>query len=525
MKAPARPSRIGFLLAAVLPFAPLASASAAAAAPASGGKAFVVPIKGNIEPALAAFVRGQSNQALREGAAFLVYEIDTFGGRVDTALQISSFIGSIKGAKTVAWVRSGPDSMGVSWSAGALIALSCSSIYMAGGTSIGAAAPVTVGPDGKPEPAGEKTTSAVRSQMAAIAEKNGHPASLALAMVDADVELREIEVDGKIRAATAAEIERLEKERPGSFRKGPEISAKGKLLSLTSGEAERYGLSSGSADELPRLLALLGAPADAELLSPSVSDQVVSFLTSGPVQTVLILLGLVALFLEINSPGFGVPGVVALVSFLGVFGANALLGSVESLELILFLAGLGLLAVEIFVLPGFGVAGVSGLVLIGAALLFSMQDFVVPDQPWKWELFGRNLVVVALGLIAAIAGIALLALFGPKLRMFDRLTLKTAIRGTAGGPDVDDSEAGNPDAPTAPAEASEGEEPPLTSLVGKRGTAVSVLRPVGRADIEGRSYSVESDGGYLSAGTPVEVQRVRGNRIIVKSVAPGGEKQ
>jgi membrane-bound serine protease (ClpP class) len=145
---------------------------------------------------------------------------------VDTALQISSFIGSVKDAKTVAWVRGGPDSLGVSWSAGALIAFSCSSIYMAGGTSMGAAAPVTIGADGKPESAGEKTTSAVRSQMAALAEKNGHPASVALAMVDADVELYEVTVDGALRLATPADLERLDKDarrrlpRPPGFGQG-----------------------------------------------------------------------------------------------------------------------------------------------------------------------------------------------------------------------------------------------------------------------------------------------------------------
>ncbi|MFA6506471.1 MAG: nodulation protein NfeD, partial [Treponemataceae bacterium] len=413
------------------------------------GKAFIVPIKGDIEPSLAAFVRRESSDAVRQGAAFLIYEIDTFGGRVDTALQISSFIGSLKGVKTVAWVRGGPASMGVSWSAGALIAMSCSSIYMASGTSIGAAAPVTFGPDGKSQGAGEKTTSAVRSQMAAIAEKNGHPPALALAMVDADVELWEIELDGKIRAATAADIDRLEKEHPGAVKKGSVLSAKGKLLSLTSSEAERYGLSVGTANDLPALLSLLGVSGEAREAGPSAADQIVSFLTSGPVQTILILLGIVALFLEINTPGFGIPGIIALVSFLGVFGTNALLGSVDSLELILFLLGLGLLAVEIFVLPGFGIAGVSGLLLIGASLVFSMQDFVVPDQSWKWDLLGRNLVVVALGLGAAIAGIAILALFGPKLHIFDRLTLKTAIRGTAGGPDIPDSIAGDPESAAA----------------------------------------------------------------------------
>ncbi len=135
------------------------------------GVLFVIPVHGDIVPSLESFIRRHVSKAIDEGATVLVFDIDTFGGRVDTALQISSFIGSIKKAKTVAFIRSGPSSMGVSWSAGALIALSCSQIYMAPGTSIGAAAPVTIGADGSMQPAGEKVVSAVRTQMAALAEK------------------------------------------------------------------------------------------------------------------------------------------------------------------------------------------------------------------------------------------------------------------------------------------------------------------------------------------------------------------
>ncbi|NLJ47757.1 MAG: nodulation protein NfeD, partial [Treponema sp.] len=284
----------------------LAAAFASAADEASS--VYVIPIQGDIEPSTAVFVRRNAEAALRAGAKVLVFDIDTFGGRVDSALRISSYIGSIRSAKTVAYVRSGPDSMGVSWSAGALIAFSASDIYMAPGTSIGAAAPVIMSPDGQSQGAGEKTVSAVRSQMAALAEKNGHPPLLALAMVDADVELVELSVDGRTTLATAEEAAALEKYRPGAVERVRTVSAKGKLLSLTAGEAERYGLSKGTVADLDALAALLGSPGPVKELSPSGADRLVVFITSGGVQALLILIGLVALFLEINSPGFGIPG-------------------------------------------------------------------------------------------------------------------------------------------------------------------------------------------------------------------------
>ncbi|MDR2177982.1 MAG: nodulation protein NfeD, partial [Treponema sp.] len=126
----------------------------------AGKSAWIIPIRGDIDPAMVTFVRREAGKALTGEADFIIFEIDTFGGRVDSALQITSFITSIKNARTVAWVNTREGSMGVSWSAGALIAFACADIYMAAGTSIGAAAPVTIGADGGADSAGEKTVAA-----------------------------------------------------------------------------------------------------------------------------------------------------------------------------------------------------------------------------------------------------------------------------------------------------------------------------------------------------------------------------
>jgi membrane-bound serine protease (ClpP class) len=477
------------------------------------GKVWFIPIRGDIEPSIAAFVRREAGRALSQGAGYLVFEIDTFGGRVDTALQITSYITSVKKAKTIAWVNSGEASMGVSWSAGALIAFSCDAIYMAPGTSIGAAAPVTSGPGGASESAGEKAVSAVRSQMAALAERNGYPAGLALAMVDYDVELSEYLVDGQPRVLTVAEYGRL-KNTGAEIEVLGEISPQGKLLSLTAGEAVRYGLASGLASDKDGLMEAAGILGELVESSPSAADTIISILNSGAVQSLLILLGLVLIFLEIQSPGFGVPGVIAVIAFLAVFVPSAMLGRVGSLEIILFLTGLGLLAVEIFVLPGFGVVGISGFIVIGLSLVLSMQDFVIPSFEWEWSLFGRNVLVVFAGLIAGITGIAVIALLGPRLPVFNRLVLKTQITGTAGGPDPD-SEIGK--VQEIPNLADEDEEN-YAALLGKTGVADSVLRPSGRALIDGKIYSVEAAAEFVEAGRGILVTRIRGNRIIVRRV-------
>jgi membrane-bound serine protease (ClpP class) len=513
------------LCAALFPGPAYPQTTDAGKAPGSPGEAaagvWIIPIRGDIEPSLAAFVRREARKALSAGARFIVFEIDTFGGRVDSALQITSFIVSIKEARTVAWVTNSDSSMGVSWSAGALIALACNDIYMASGTSMGAAAPVSLGADGSAEPTGEKTVAALRSQMAALAELNGHPVGIALAMVDYDVELWEVSVEGRREAVTLAELERLEKEVAGVERLGL-ISPGGKLLSLSSGEAYRYGLCAAQVESREELLGALGAAAERVHESvPSFTDSLISFLSSGTVQVLLIVLGLVMIFLEINTPGFGIFGVAAILAFVTVFGAGALLGKVGSTEIILFLLGLALLAVEIFLLPGFGIAGISGIILIGFSLLLSMQDFIIPRLPGEWDLLGRNAVVVVLGIIAAITGIAVIALLGPKIRIFDGLTLKTRITGTANGPLRSDGPIGS-DGPVAAGSLGDAEGLPAPeedgdyrALIGKGGIAATTLRPTGRAEIDGRFYTVEGEGTFIEQGEGIRVIRVRGNRIIV----------
>jgi membrane-bound serine protease (ClpP class) len=362
-------------------------------------------------------------------------------------------------------------------------------------------------PTGGTEATGEKTVAAVRSQMAALAERNGHPVGIALAMVDFDVELWECTVNGRSRAVTKEELERLERDTSLTVERGQIINPPGKLLSLTAGEALSYGLARGTADSQDDLFEAAGIKGNPVFRSPGMADALVSLLTSGPVQILLILVGLVMIFLELQSPGFGIFGVTAIIAFLLVFGSNALLGTVASMEMLLFLLGLGLLAVEIFILPGFGVIGISGIIVIGLSLVLSMQDFVIPTADWEWNILGRNVVIVILGIIAAVTGIAVIVLLGPRIRIFDPLTLKTRITGTAGGVD--------PDA-VKDVSASGGAGEDYTPLLGRTGRAVTTLRPSGKAQIEGRVYGVETEASFTERGSAVRVTRVLGNRIVVE---------
>ena len=476
----------------------IVSAAWAKDPPSPSDTVFVIPIEGDIEPSRTVFIRRSIDRAVREGAGILIFEIDTFGGRVDSALQIATLIGSVDNAATIAFVPARAEGTGVSWSAGALISFACNYIYMAYGTSMGAAAPVFQTQAGT-EMAPEKTVSAVRTQMAALAEKNDYPRGVALAMVDMDAELVEVKIGGRIRAVLSEDVdsEREAAEAGGdTFTVGKTISAAGKLLALTAGEMEKYQVSSGTVDDLDELLSVLGLEgAEVLVLEETVPDQAVAILTSAAVSSILILLGLVTLYMEITSPGFGVPGTVAVICFAVVFIGSALLGTVGSLELLMFLAGIALLVIEIFLIPGFGVTGITGIILIGSSLVLSRQDFIIPQFEWQWDLLRKNLTIIGASLAGSFLVFGIVLRFLPNAPLFKRLVLNS------GETAVDGFTISLPES--------------VDTMAGRTGKVVTSLRPVGKAEFDGEILEVQTDGEFVDSGSAIRIVEVRGNRIIV----------
>ena len=459
------------------------------------GPVYVIPVNADIDPFLVVYLKRSVIKAKEAKASLIIFQLNTFGGRVDSALEITSLIGSIDWAKTVAYISSSGGT-GVSWSAGALISFSCDEIVMDAGTSMGAAAPVYQTAEGM-EMAKEKVVSAVRGQMSALAEKNGYPQSVALAMVDQDTILFEVETGNGVRLKTPDEIAEMDRVSGVKPVQGKQISAKGKLLTLTAGEMETYGVSSATVTGLDGLYKSLSITAShVVVLEKTRSDWLVAFLSNAALTSLLVIIGLVALYLEVTSPGFGVPGTIALICFAIVFTASTLIGNMGSLELLLFLAGVVLLLVEIFIIPGFGVTGIAGIVLILLSLVLSRQNFVIPEFSWQWDLFKQNLLYVSLSLVGALTLIGILMVSLPHSRLFNRLVLKT------GG-----SVPGEP-AVTEPVGSFE--------LIGKSGTALTDLRPVGKAEFQGEVSIVQTDGEYIEKGSEVRIIRKEGLRIVVK---------
>ena len=446
-------NRIGSLsLVAFAFFATFASALAQEKRPV----VYVAPIEGIIDLGLAPFVQRVLDEAEATGAAAVILDINTFGGRVDAAVQVRDALLNAR-VRTVAYVNKR------AISAGALISLAAENLVMAGGATIGAATPVQMGQSGEAaQPVGEKTVSYVRKEFRATAESRNRPPLLAEAMVDADVAIRGV-------------IE------------------KGKLLTLTTEEALTHKLVDFRADTMESALQQLGlAGAELRRASPNWAERLVRLLTNPVVSSLLISIGMLGIIVEFWTPGFGVAGGLGMVSFALFFWGHWLVQLVGWEELLLALGGVMLLALEVLVIPGFGIAGVLGIVALLAGLVLSL---VGAGDTSEVVFMAAGRVVFAL-LAALIASLVLLR-FLPRRPFGRRLVLEAAL---GAGP----KHGSAPDSDRR--------------WMGKKGQASSPLRPAGIAEIEGVRVDVVSEGDLIEAGQPVEVTRVDGNRIVVRRV-------
>lgn len=449
----------------------------------------IVPLAGELTPAHAALIRRASREIRRAPPALVLLEIDSPGGRAEVMLDLGEAVQQL-GVPTVAFIRPLRGGGGA-WSAAAYVALSCRRIFMSPGTVLGAAAPVS--PTGEALP--EKHVSAFREKFRARAEQNGYPGNLAAAMVDKDIELFEVSVEGGLRHLTKPEIERLRAQGVGFDREPVVFKPRGKLLTLTDRQAEAAGMARVIPDRAGIYRELrIGTPAET-VVSPNWSERLAGFLTRGVVSTVLLAAGLLGLWLEFKSPGASLPGVLGTVAFLLLFFGSHLAGLAEIPEILLFLAGIALIAVEVFLFPGVGVFAFVGIVCALAGLILSLQGFGWPDRenaPWQVEILlgtvGRVLAAfVAAGLLAFAA-----LRFLPRVPVLGRLVLQSDLREAAPRADL--------------------------PAVGRTGHAVTVLRPAGKVDVDGAVFDAVSEGEFVAPGEPVAVLRVEGSRIVVSKL-------
>jgi len=415
---------------------------------------YVAQVEGTIDLGLAPYIERVLQEAESNNAAAVVLQINTFGGRVDAAVQIRDAL--LKSPiKSIAFI----DTRAIS--AGALISLATNAIVMAPGGTIGAATPVQSSGT-ETQPTSEKTVSYVRKEFSATAESRGRDTKVAEAMVDSDVSI-------------------------------PGVTARGKLLTLTTAEALELGIADFEAPTLRATLDQLGLK-DASIVESSTNwaEEVVRFLTNPIVSSLLVSVAMIGIIVEVRTPGFGIPGALGLSS-LGLFlWGHWLVNLAGWEELLLATAGIALLLVEAFILPGFGVAGVLGILALLAGLIMS----TIGEGASLQALIGAA-SRLGVSLVVAIVASLFILRYLPKTRIGRHLVLATGL--TAGSGFTSE-----------PIEEH--------ALVGKTGVAASTLRPAGIADIDGKRIDVVSDGEFIEPGQAIRVDHVDGNRVVVRRI-------
>src|SRR6218665_1841430 len=423
---------------------------------AAQSKVLVLSIKSEIDPRMTRYVQLALEEAEKSKADYLIIDMDTYGGALTDAKEIADMI--MKEKKPV-WAFINSDAA----SAGALISIAADSIYMSPGASIGAATVV----DGEGKPAPDKYQSYMRSIMRSTAEEHKRNPQIAEGMVDESLEI-------------------------------PGIKQKGKVITFTTAEAIANGYCEGKVNSIDEILKQ-NKVSDYEIIRFELgsAEKIIALFLNPVVSSILILVFLAGLYFEMQSPGIGFPLAAALAALVLYLTPYYLNGLAENWEIILLFVGFLLLAAEIFVIPGFGVAGILGISFVAVSLILIMlnNDFFNFDFVSSGSMLGA--VFAALG---GLCGGVLLLLLGSS-----RLAQSKSMRRIVNA-DVQLSSEGY----SVNANAK--------LLIGKKGITHTVLRPGGKVIIEEQLYDACSRGEYVEKGEAVEVIGTEGVTIRVKKI-------
>jgi membrane-bound serine protease (ClpP class) len=389
-------------------------------------------------------------------ADVILIHMNTYGGMLESADSIRT---AVLQSTIPVWVFIDNNAA----SAGALISIACDSIYMRSGANIGAA--TVVDQSGKPLP--DKYQSYMRSMMRSTAEATGRNPDIAQGMVDS-----RIKIEG--------------------------ISDTGRVITFTTSEALRYGFCNAEAATIDQIMKITGIGkykiVEQELTA---SDRIITFLTNPVVSGILIMLIIGGIYFELQSPGIGLPLAAAVIGALLYFAPLYIEGLAANWEILIFIIGVILIIIELFAIPGFGVAGISGIVLVVTGLTLSMIDNVGFDFKFvPAKVVAISFFTVIIASFASLVSSFFLTnkLFGGHT-MFGDLALLSTQQSSKGFISADTHYA---------------------DMQGKTGIAFTILRPAGKVEIEGEIFDAVAESGYIEKGVDVLVTNYENSQLIVR---------
>jgi len=494
------------LLVAALP-------GAAGEKPRQFSHGILIRFEGPIVPGLEQFLYRKLDVAKSAGADLVIIEIESPGGLVEESIRIAERLRDLQWAHTVAFVPR------EAISGAAMTALACDEIIMAPMAKLGDVGVIVFDQQNLIiDHAPEKHRSMVARVMRDLAVAKGRPPALAEAMVDMDLVVYRVKdtKTEKITFMSDAEIESSDD--PDRWEKiKPEIeSRKDHFLTVNGARAVELHLAEGNATTRDQLKERYDLTGTLRVLKPTAVDTAVTILNHPLVTGLLIVIGLIALYVEFSAPGIGIGGLTAGLCFAIFFWSRFLGGTAGWLEITLFVMGLVFLGVELFVLPGFGVAGLTGVLLLLVSLIMAGQNFFVPESSPQWTVLMTNLLVVAgSGAVVILATVALSSYFGT-IPLVNRLALKPPPP----DPHSIDEMADLAPVSTAFSEAGHASGFQIPLQVGDTGTADSPLRPAGKVLFGDEPVDVVTEGSFIEKGVQVRILKISGNRTVVREIDP-----
>ena len=399
--------------------------------------------------------------------------------------------------KTVAYIDD--RALGVA----ALLPLACRDIVLKKSARMGDVRQLITGRSNRFEDLSPTQVQVLTKKASFLARKKGHPDAIARAMVDPDAEVVEAsdQQTGAVKLLLREEVEADRNRYQGvQVRKAP-----GTTLTLTADEAASFGVGQvvNTEEELKGLYGLRGKMIKID--GPNWVDSLVNVLTDPYVSWLLLFVGIFMLVIELKLPGIGLPAITSALAFLLFFWSHYLSGTADQLEIILFLVGMVCLGLELFVFPGFGIFGMTGILLMLCSIVMASHTFVWPSQDYEYREMGFTLLQLVGAMMAVAGGAVVLARYFPSIPLLNRLVLKpepwTSVE---------------PEDPTSKP-SMEGYES-LAFLIGETGRTTSPLRPTGKARFGNMLLDVTADGFYVEPDSLVEVVEVQGTKVIVKKL-------
>lgn len=488
-----------------------ASPTTGPAAATNPDQAVVIPLTGEINDSSRDSLLRRFKHAQAIGAKVVILELDTPGGLVTSALDISRFLRGQTDIHTIAFVKN------EAYSGGALVALACNEIVMSPTSVLGDCAPILLSSDHQlqPMPPTEraKAESPVLADFLESTRKNGYDPLLAEAMVRVDSPLHLLQNDqGAKRVVSDKDYAKMLadgwKPVPGV---ADPVNAPGTLLTVGPELAVQLGLAKGVSPSSNTLASERGFNLVADL-TPGPGEMLVELLASAPARFLFILIFLQSLYIVLHAPGHGAAEAVAVVAFTVLVGVPLLTGYAQWWEILVVLVGLALCAFEVLVFPGHGVSLAVGalMVIFGLVMTFAGpvpgQPSFLPATSAGWHGVQRGLIAVSSALVCSVILSVWMRKYLPKIPYFNRLILTatsgTALRQTPSAQKVESALD-------------------MWPFVGTVGIATSGLRPGGSARFpygdDSRVASVQSASGYIAPGGKLVVQEIQGNRIVVRA--------